>query len=273
MLIIVMHNNRGYLDALSHIVESYGITDKTIIEHSNIGSQLIGNQAGVTFHRGQITNKYDKAFIAIIKDNEAQQLMDMMETDSVLTSRNSNDKGFICTLPFQKIKMLGAGAAHLLDSAFEPKFADLARIDRVMLNIKATDKNDAIKQMSLLFRTSEDISDWRKFSNDALEREALSPTAVGNEIAFPHARSTAVNNMVFAFARCKEGVDFGAMDSKPVKLIFLIGTPHGTQVNAYLKILAALNKAMLDETFKKSLLSTAEPSKAVDLIKSIDNRK
>lgn len=53
-------------------------------------------------------------------------------------------------------------------------------------------------------------------------RERRSPTAIGNGIALPHACTSSVQQPVIAFYRSQEGIDFQAVDGKPVHLVFLL---------------------------------------------------
>ena len=50
-------------------------------------------------------------------------------------------------------------------------------------------------------------------------RENLGSTGIGRGIAIPHCRSLVVNKLRVAFGRKKEGVDFKAIDEKPVTLL------------------------------------------------------
>src|ERR1044071_10229293 len=68
-------------------------------------------------------------------------------------------------------------------------------------------------------------------------RENLGSTAIGRGIAIPHCRSLVVNRLRLAFGRRSEGVDFKAIDEKPVHFFFLIVAPPLEVSNQYLPVL------------------------------------
>ncbi|MCL4867211.1 MAG: PTS sugar transporter subunit IIA, partial [Gemmatimonadales bacterium] len=70
-----------------------------------------------------------------------------------------------------------------------------------------------------------------------LRREQLGSTGFGHGIAIPHARSLVVHRLRLAFGRHPAGVEYGAMDGKPVHSLFLIVAPPHEVSNQYLPIL------------------------------------
>ncbi|MGD9499893.1 PTS sugar transporter subunit IIA, partial [Halothiobacillus sp.] len=52
-----------------------------------------------------------------------------------------------------------------------------------------------------------------------IERERLGCTAIGKGIAIPHGRDAATLRPRGAVIRLTEGIDFGAVDNQPVRLI------------------------------------------------------
>ncbi|MGE5178061.1 MAG: PTS sugar transporter subunit IIA [Bacteroidota bacterium] len=79
---------------------------------------------------------------------------------------------------------------------------------------------------------------------DALRRrEALGSTGIGKGIAVPHARSTLVSERALLVARSTKGVDFDALDGRPVHLCFLIVAPPLERDPIYLKLVAEIVRA------------------------------
>jgi fructose PTS system EIIBC or EIIC component len=148
-------------------------------------------------------------------------------------------------------------------SAFtQPKLIDLS--------IEAKDKRDALSRMVKLLAGSPDITDERVLLEDVLAREELVTTGVGSGVAFPHAKSDAVKNVVFAFGRTSEGVDFAALDSQPVRLIFVIGAPREAEPSGvYLNLMARLSFLMKDEANRKALLEAKNVRDVFSILDSI----
>ena len=71
-------------------------------------------------------------------------------------------------------------------------------------------------------------------------RENLGSTGIGHGIAIPHARSLVVNRLRVAFGRRPDGIDFKAIDDKPVYDFFLIVAPPLEVSNQYLPVLGKI---------------------------------
>ena len=131
--------------------------------------------------------------------------------------------------------------------------------NQISLDIKAANKNEAIKELSLLLKNCKNIADFDGFIQDVFSREALSTTGIGNEIGIPHARSEAVKDFVIAFGRSEDGVEFASLDGNPVKLIFLMGTPKEKNLTQYLQLLSKLTRLLKDKSFRETLLKVQSP--------------
>lgn len=138
------------------------------------------------------------------------------------------------------------------------------------LNLAAADKDSVIASMADILSRSPHLGDRDLFLGDVLAREELVTTGVGHGVAFPHAKSDAVEAVVFAFARLTEGVDFGALDGRPVRLVFLIGAPkHQDPPRVYLNLMARLSFLMRIEGSRDLLLRTDSVEEVTRLLDSV----
>lgn len=71
-------------------------------------------------------------------------------------------------------------------------------------------------------------------------RENLGSTGIGRGIAIPHCRSLSVNRLRLAFGRRPDGIEFQAIDSRPVSNFFLIVAPPLEISNQYLPVLGKI---------------------------------
>lgn len=127
--------------------------------------------------------------------------------------------------------------------------------DRISLEVTARDKEKAIREIAEALNGAEEITDFNGFVKDVFEREDIDSTGIGDGIALPHARTDAVKDFVVAFGRSKEGIDFNSVDGKPVKLIFLTGTPNKKGLTQYMRFLARLARLLHKESFREALNS------------------
>ena len=86
------------------------------------------------------------------------------------------------------------------------------------------------------------------------ERERIWPTAIGKGVAIPHGRSLVVPELTIVFGRSPEGVDFGAEDGDPVRLVFLILAPYHEKENRYLPALGKVVELVAKDATRERLL-------------------
>ena len=77
------------------------------------------------------------------------------------------------------------------------------------------------------------------------EREQLGSTGFGHGVAIPHAKIDGLDRVYALFARLGEPVDYKAIDSRPVDLIFLLLSPQDAGAE-HLKALAAISRVTRD---------------------------
>ena len=111
-------------------------------------------------------------------------------------------------------------------------------LDAVQLELQGNTKDEVLKELIGLLRL-DDKSDGMLFKM-LKRRENLGSTGIGRGIAIPHCRSLVVNKLRVAFGRKPAGVDFKAMDDKPVHFLFLIVAPPLEVSNQYLPVLGKI---------------------------------
>jgi len=111
-------------------------------------------------------------------------------------------------------------------------------LDAVQLDLQGTTKDDVLKELIGLLKLDEK-SEGMLFKM-LKRRENLGSTGIGRGIAIPHCRSLVVNKLRVAFGRKPAGVDFKAMDDKPVHFLFLIVAPPLEVSNQYLPVLGKI---------------------------------
>ena len=150
------------------------------------------------------------------------------------------------------------------------RISDYLREGMICLNMKATGKEEAIKELGSCIRKAEEISNYEMFHNDVLEREKLTTTGIGEGVAIPHARTDAVTGFVIAFGKSEQGVNFNSLDGKKARLLFLMGTPKRAGLDDYLVLLAHLTRLLKEESFRESLLKAKSPTEIIDIFKKFE---
>ncbi|UCD64197.1 MAG: PTS sugar transporter subunit IIA [Candidatus Zixiibacteriota bacterium] len=139
----------------------------------------------------------------------------------------------------------------------------------VIFSLKAEGKNDVIEELVDLVATSNMVKNRDQLLQDVVDRESLVTTGVGYGVAFPHAKTRSVKGIIIAFGRSSQGIDFDAMDHKPVHLFFLIAAPEDA-IGAHLNVMARLSYLMKSEKNRQKLLEATSPGDVLVLMDAID---
>ena len=151
------------------------------------------------------------------------------------------------------------------------RISELLQKESIALGRKPQDKADAIGQMVELLAKSGSLEDKKKFKQAILERARLSTTGIGEGIAIPHGKSSAVKRAALAAMVVPQGVDFASADSAPVHLLFMIAVPEeGAEL--HLEVLERLAAMLMDEDFRKRLTAAKDAAEFLHIL-SIEEEK
>ncbi|MCG2710748.1 MAG: hypothetical protein L6416_00175 [Candidatus Omnitrophica bacterium] len=107
MLVIIMHNNRDYLNLLKNLSVEKGINAASILNGANIGTKLVGGTYGMTASSSKAMQAYKMAFVAHVKgEKEANDFIRTVKCDNYLNLHNIDDEGLICVLPYLEVSGL-----------------------------------------------------------------------------------------------------------------------------------------------------------------------
>lgn len=144
---------------------------------------------------------------------------------------------------------------------------DFFSTDTIELELEAETKDEALKELVSLFGLDEK-SQGILFKM-LKRRENLGSTGIGRGIAIPHCRSLVVNRLRVAFGRKASGLDFKAIDGKPVRHIFLIVAPPLEVSNQYLPVLGKIAQFSKEDDIPDLLAGLEEPA---DFIRLLEER-
>ncbi|MBI1815566.1 MAG: PTS sugar transporter subunit IIA [Deltaproteobacteria bacterium] len=103
------------------------------------------------------------------------------------------------------------------------------------------------------------------------ERERLGSTAIGDGIAIPHGKLPGLHEVLGAFGRHLQGVDFQSLDGRPTQLFFLLVAPDDS-VGQHLKALARVSRLLKDRAFRLRLLAAPDQTELCRIIREEDER-
>ena len=126
----------------------------------------------------------------------------------------------------------------------------------VLLEMEGTTEEEVITEMIRALQGRAEVRDTGVFEQAVLERQKVHPPLLGNGVALPHARTSAVTEMVLVIGKCPAPVAFGP-EQIPVKLIFLYGVPAPC-ISEYLASVAKLTGFLRQPGCLDQLLMTAD---------------
>ena len=118
------------------------------------------------------------------------------------------------------------------------QLSDFFSPDAITIGLHAATKDEVLTELVGLLRLDD-------AANDSLlrmlqRRETLGSTGVGRGIAIPHCRSTVLNRLRLAFGHHQAGLEYQAIDGRPVHDFFLIVAPPLEVSNQYLPVLGKI---------------------------------
>lgn len=125
--------------------------------------------------------------------------------------------------------------------------------------MKAGSKDAAINEMIDLFANDTNVNDLEKMRQAIFEREKIMSTGVGKNFAIPHGKTNAVNDVICAYGRLINPVDYDSLDKEPVHHLFLI-VGREDMVSLHIKLLSRITRLMARDTLRSDLIKaeTAE---------------
>ena len=144
------------------------------------------------------------------------------------------------------------------------KIQDLLRKDVMLLDLQATEKKAVIEEMIQSLVDHGYVTDFETFKEGILAREALTSTGLGDGIAMPHSKNSAVKEATVLFAKSNKGVDYESLDGQPTDLFFMIAAPEGAN-DTHLAALAELSQYLMKDGFADKLRQVTSPDQVIEL--------
>jgi mannitol/fructose-specific phosphotransferase system IIA component (Ntr-type) len=149
------------------------------------------------------------------------------------------------------------------------QISSLLKPEQIKMELAQTKRCNAINEVAQLLQANPNVTNFAGFYEELLARERIESTCLGNEIAFPHARTDSLKGMVLAIGRSTQGVWF-ENSSQTVKLIFVIGTPK-RMVTDYLSVVGGLARLLKDTATREKLISVPSVEEFIATLTQAEN--
>jgi P-type Ca2+ transporter type 2C len=146
------------------------------------------------------------------------------------------------------------------------RISELVQKELVSVNLKSRIREDVISEIVDQLYKNRKIKDKKQVLDGLLKREELVSTGIGNGIAIPHARIAELKEAVLFIGISRRGIDFFAVDKRPVHLVMLFLTPlHESEL--HLKILAKAAALLKNIIFVKQMLGCSSDNELYRFLK------
>ncbi|ADH98453.1 PTS fructose transporter subunit IIABC [Salisediminibacterium selenitireducens] len=149
------------------------------------------------------------------------------------------------------------------------KITELIQRGTIALNLQASSKEDVIKELADVLDREGKLADKDEFINAIQAREDQTSTGIGESVAIPHAKTSAVKEPAIVFGRSQAGIDYDSLDGQPAKLFFMIAATEGAN-RFHLDALSRLSTFLMDEAFRDALLKADTED---DVLRLIDQKE
>jgi len=151
------------------------------------------------------------------------------------------------------------------------KLSDIMVADAILPELTSTTREDAIGELVASLAESGAIpkKSVPEVIKAVLARESQATTGIGKGVALPHAKLKGVKKPVATIGRSSQGIDFSALDAKPVySVILLLSSPDNA--DEHLQAMETIFKHVQRDIFRKFLRQSETKKAIIDLIQEAD---
>lgn len=145
------------------------------------------------------------------------------------------------------------------------QFQELLSVDTIACDVDAQSKKRALECLSSLIADQQSNISSSEVFDSLINREKLGSTGIGHGAAIPHGRLDNCDTTIAAFIRLKQGIDFDAIDSQPVDLLFALIVPVES-TNEHLQTLALLASMFNDQSIREKLRKASSAEAMLQLL-------
>jgi PTS system nitrogen regulatory IIA component len=151
------------------------------------------------------------------------------------------------------------------------KITDILKKEHIIENLVSTDKESTLDELSSFLKDKGMVSNKETLQSALMEREALGSTGIGENVAIPHAKISAIDQIVTVFGRSIKGIEFDSLDKEPVHFIYLVLAPMNSS-GQHLKVLARISRLLKNKSLRESIISATEANQIYAIIADEDSK-
>ena len=146
------------------------------------------------------------------------------------------------------------------------KVAEYIKAETVELDLESKNKNAVIKELFENIKKNGQIKNEELALEDLYARENMGSTGIGKNVAVPHAKTDAVDELTVTIGISRNGIEYEAIDDENVNIFFMFLCPKD-QAQEYLRILARISRLVKEDKFRESLMKAKTQEEIVEIIR------
>jgi len=151
------------------------------------------------------------------------------------------------------------------------KIDGLLQPEDILPSLAAETKDEALRELAAKVEEHHPLLDRTEVFRVLQERERLGSTGIGDGVAIPHGKLKRAGDLVLAFGRSTNGVDFDALDGRKVHIFFLLIAPEEA-FGLHLKMLGRISRILKDPAVRKGLMEAPDAAAIYGIIREQDSR-
>lgn len=143
--------------------------------------------------------------------------------------------------------------------------SELLKPERIKIPLASTGKDELLGELVDVVDSTSPLKNRQDVLRAVKEREEVLSTGIGNGVAIPHGKAASVPELALAAGITPDGVNFDALDGKPVKLFFLLVGPDSA-AGEHVKALSRISRLLRREAFRDRLLAASSPEEFYSIL-------
>ncbi|HET8655533.1 MAG TPA: PTS sugar transporter subunit IIA [Longimicrobiaceae bacterium] len=142
---------------------------------------------------------------------------------------------------------------------------ELLAPERIRIPLRASTKDELLGELVGLLGPDDGVTDPAAVLRAVRDREQVLSTGIGHGVAIPHGKSDAIGELRLAAGVARPGVDFEALDGRPVQLFFLLVGPEAA-AGQHVKALSRISRLLRRDVFRERLAAASTPEEFYSVV-------
>lgn len=151
------------------------------------------------------------------------------------------------------------------------KLADVVCPDAIVMKLQDKERNGAIAELVEMLAKAGKLGkgNEQKITRAVIKRENEASTGLGKGVAVPHVKTNIVKKPIAAVGISSDGIEFDALDKKPVYSVILLVSPDDDP-SAHLNAMENIFRHLQKEKFRSFLRQAKNEKDVYELMKEAD---